>query len=126
MQRGDRLFISRVAPLFNWLNHGDIVIYSYEERGGRRNDALMRIVGMPGDLITINGGDVFRNGVVVNETYLPPGTFTMPEMEQVRLRDGEYFLLIDNRHIGGDSRDFGVVAKRNITARAVVRFMGLR
>ena len=115
---GDRLFISRAAGFFGFFGAGDIVIASFE---GERGGVVMRIIGEPGDIVSISGGVVAVDGRVINEDYLPQGVQTFPDTFVV-LGQNQYFLLGDNRPLSGDSRVFGAVNRRDISARVVMRF----
>jgi signal peptidase I len=124
--QGDRIFISRIAPFFGFLSTGDIVVYTFEGENGKKVDALMRVIGAPGDRISVIEGIVYLNGLRLNEPYLQPGMLTFPDIEPVVLQNSQYFLLIDDRKMGGDSRDFGAVHRSDISAKALVRFMRAR
>ncbi|MCL2406445.1 MAG: signal peptidase I [Defluviitaleaceae bacterium] len=128
LRSGDRLFISRAAAMFNNLNHGDIVVYRhvYTDTFGNEHtiSAVARIVGMPGDRVSIQNGAVFIDGLPLHEPYIMPHISTHPEMPPRTLSRTEFFLLVDDRFSGGDSREFGVVQRGDITAR--VLFMQVR
>jgi signal peptidase I len=109
----DRGFINRFATVFNY---GDIIIF--KEDGEL---LVKRILGKPGDTITIRNGQVYRNNLIVVETYLKSETYTSVGIgsQIVILRTNEYFVLGDNRDNSSDSRDFGAVNKSNILGKFV-------
>jgi signal peptidase I len=83
---------------------GDIVTYRVKV------DQLGRVIGLPGETITISGGAVSVNNSILAEPYLPPGTQTTAPQADYAVPSGSYFVLNDNRaHIGGDSRTSGFV-----------------
>jgi len=127
---GDRIMVSRLAAQFGFISHGDIVIYRYRYQDALGNErettTIARVIGLPQDVITIDGGLVFRNGERIDEPYLPLGITTHPASEPIQIPHFHYFVLVDNRFAGGDSREFGLVERSDVRARAVMRVENLR
>lgn len=81
---------------------------------------IKRVVGLPGDRISIADGHVIRNGVRERDGYIAPcggdgscqfpGTITIPK--------GEYYMMGDNRAQSDDSRFWGPVPRAWIIGRA--------
>ncbi len=97
---------------------GDVVVFvspTNEEK-----DYIKRIVGLPGDAVSINNGDVYVNGKKLDESaYLSPeiktyGQNFLHEGETVSIKENEYFVMGDNRPFSSDSRDFGPITKDSI------------
>jgi signal peptidase I len=80
--------------------------------------SVKRVIGRPGDTVYLKGGQVYLNGSLLREPYLPAGTMTWagPESREqlFTLSDHEFFLLGDNRRNSADSRIYGPVPSRNI------------
>jgi len=80
--------------------------------------AVKRIIGMPGDSISIEHGDIFVNGLQVQEPYLVPGTRTFPaspvQRQSFKCAPDQFFVLGDNRNNSMDSRVYGPISRRNI------------
>ena len=85
---GDRLVVSKfpygwsyVSPSFHPLpflkgrvlgrlpERGDIVIVSPQNR---REDYIKRVIGLPGDIVEVRGGQVVLNGVAIKQKALKP------------------------------------------------------
>lgn len=80
---------------------------------------LKRVVGLPGETLSIQDNKVYINGKVLEENYLPFNAATVPD-QTVKLGSDHYFLMGDNRPNSNDSRFFGPVEKRFIEGKALV------
>ena len=106
-----RATIPQVRP-----QRGDVVIVS-DDRGDR---VLKRIIGLPGDTVTLYRGFIYIDRQRMYEPYLPEHTYTFKNEEsdelpaEWQLGADEYFVLGDNRFESRDSRDFGAVDWKHI------------
>ena len=105
LQDGEVMIVTKPEYLFGDPEFGDIVICKYP---GRKENFVKRIMGVPGDEIAIIANTVFRNGEAIEEPYLTPDRnnngFTMMP---IKLAEGEYFVMGDNRDNSNDSRTMG-------------------
>ena len=103
---------------------GDIVIFKSElqDENGKNKLLIKRIIGLPGDKITINDGKVYINDKEYDESYLKDG-YTTGSVNNFKVPKGEYFVMGDNRVVSIDSRysEVGCVKKDAIKGRAVLR-----
>jgi len=96
---------------------GDIVIVRYP--GDPKNKKYVkRLIGLPGEKVSIRGGSVYINNQLLKEKYLSYDLETDPGGEW-KLGSNEYFILGDNRPNSNDSRYFGPVEKRFLLGRAL-------
>jgi len=92
---------------------GDVVIVT-DERG---DQVIKRVIGLPGESLTVYRGAVFINRRKLIEPYLPKHTYTFKSnqrnerAESWQLGEDEYFVLGDNRSHSTDSRHYGPVKR---------------
>jgi signal peptidase I len=89
---------------------------------GLGGQAVKRIVGLPGETVTIQRGWVEINHRKLVEPYLKRGTKTFPQtrLTQFRLDHGQYFVMGDNRRVSTDSRSYGPVGVNQLCGRVLV------
>jgi signal peptidase I len=116
---GDVLLAFRF-PVIRKVARGDLVVI----HGQSGRYLVKRVVGLPGERVTIDGRGISIDGRLVEEPYviltssryLPPGDWMLPGGN-----NGCYFLLGDNRGMSMDSRHFGGVERSRIRSRAAFR-----
>lgn len=109
---------------------GDIIIFQSslvdEENGGEKL-LIKRVIGLPGDVISISDGQLYINGEAYAEDYLKDGytpAFEIPaEGESYTVPDGSYYCMGDNREGSIDSRrsEVGCVPFENIKGKVIIR-----
>ena len=107
-----------VAVSNRTLARGDIVIFDYPDRVGF--ELVKRVIGVPGELVTIRDGRVHINGQKLAEDWATGPT--LPDAEWP-LRKDEIVVLGDNRAVSsGDSRIIGPVALETAHWVVVARY----
>ena len=97
------------------IDYGDIVVLDEEKEG---EIIIKRIIGMPGDTVSIKDNTVYVNDEELEEDYAYGET---SDYEEITLGDDEYFILGDNRPISKDSRYFGPVKEDEIIGKVNFR-----
>lgn len=124
LQDGEIMLVTKPEYLFGDPQVGDVVVCHYPERGN--TNFVKRVIGVPGDTITIENGVVYRNGEAVEEPYLTPsrnqGSY-YDITEPFVLGDDEYFVCGDNRDNSHDSRNYYTLGWGQYQPAAVTRDM---
>lgn len=120
---GDYLIIDEISYRFGEPQRGEVVVFKYPDNPSQRY--IKRIVGLPGERIEIEAGQVliYQNGTnqVLDESgYLPEFLQTLGNIE-ISLDQDEYFVLGDNRPFSSDSRKWGSLPEENIIGRVIIR-----
>ncbi len=97
LEAGDVALVTRFDYRRDGPRRGDVVQCTFP---GRSDTYIKRVIGLPGEVIRFSEGALTVNGRPVEEPYV--STFT--EDYEVRLADGEYLALGDNRADSYDSR----------------------
>lgn len=114
------LVVSKISSKDNY-KRGDIIIFKYN---GKK--LIKRLVGLPGEKVQIIDNDIYINDSKI-EDYVD---IKMTEIENnkltgkgITLKEGEYIFLGDNRNNSIDSRRFGVIKKKDIIGKVILRFI---
>ena len=128
-------FVEEDADSTNlWGNpdRGDVIVFHAPTNPNR--DFIKRIIGVPGDTVTIEEGDVRVNGDLLQEPYIQGITtctgrcdFVVPERDT---RDSLaecgsnacYFVMGDNRQNSSDSRIGWLVPQENIIGKSLITY----
>lgn len=99
---------------------GKFVYYVLETN---KTSYIKRIIGLEGDHIKIENGNVYRNGEKLQENYLKENIVTEGKVySDIVVPEGYVFVMGDNREHSTDSRDFGCVPIEKIESRVAFRF----
>jgi signal peptidase I len=77
------------------------------------------LIGVPGDVVKIEAGQVFVNQRPLEENYIPEDYRDRVSWEEHRVPADEYFVLGDHRSSSSDSRTWGFVKRGAIYGKAV-------
>lgn len=99
---------------------GDVVIL---DPPNGRGPYVKRVIGMPGQTVTINNGSVYIDGELQEEDYVNNPTFPMSGQSEFVVPEGSVFVLGDNREHSHDSRseDVGFIKKEKVLGKVVCR-----
>jgi len=122
---GEYILTDKVSYHFHLPKRGEVIIFKAPQ--DQQKDFIKRIIGLPGEKIKLERGEVFINGKKLQEDYLHPNGVTLPkslvaEGQEVLVPLDEYFVLGDNRQHSSDSRDWGTAPKGSIIGKAWLRY----
>lgn len=117
---GDFMLALRYG-LFGRIRRFDVVICRYP---GRKGHFVKRVVGLPGERISMEEGALYVDGAEVTEDF--PLRRSLRGFDERTLGPDEYFVMGDNRPCSSDSRRVGPIHRRAILARVCCVFLPLR
>ena len=113
----ERIFVNKFVYRWEPIERGDIVVFRYPRDPSK--SYIKRVIGVPGDQVRIDGGQVYVNGEAVEEDYVPPAYADERSYPEIMVPPRAYFMLGDHRSMSQDSRDFGPVKEGYIFGKAV-------
>ena len=128
----NRVLVNKLSYRLHDVNRGDVVVFDRVTSNGesiQHDDLIKRVIGLPGEKISISKCIVYVNKVALKEPYLDSRDTEQddlvercrqPEMAEVVVPAKQVFVLGDNRPQSMDSRMFGSVDKNRIVGRAFV------
>ncbi len=114
------LLVNKQAYRFGDEERGDIIVFHSDLED--KELLIKRIIGLPGDVITIDQGKVFLNGTEMQEDYTLEGV-TPGQLIDFTVPEGQLFVMGDNRRVSIDSRseEVGCVDEDDVMGKAFVR-----
>ena len=121
---GDRVFVNKFIYRFHQPQRDDIIVFKSVEGSteGGQEDLIKRVVGLPGDEISVQDGVLFVNGERQEEPYVNQRSPDTSSFGPETVPKGEVFVMGDNRADSLDSRFFGPVPLENIEGKAFLIF----
>jgi signal peptidase I len=121
----ERIFINKFTYEFGLgkIERGDTVVFLYP--GDTSKSYIKRVIGLPGDRVRIDAGQVYVNDRPLVEDYVPSEYRDMlswpPDEHGIDrvVPEGDYFVLGDHRSQSSDSRAWGYVPRGDIYGKAV-------
>ncbi len=125
---GDHVLVNRFlyAPTsFEWerrilpirdIRRGDVVVFKHPP--GPEQDFIKRVIGLPGETVTLREGGLLVDGLPVSEPYLEQSARSGQSFGPLLVGPDSYFLMGDNRGRSADSREWGAAPRGLIKGRA--------
>jgi signal peptidase I len=123
---GERIFVNKLIYYdeYRWapkIERGDIVVFWYPNDPSK--SYIKRVIGLPGEIVEVREGSVYINGSILEEKYLDPSeNASAASQAPVHVNLNYYFVMGDNRDNSSDSRSWGLVPKKYIYGKALLRY----
>lgn len=116
------LIVNKLAYKMGEAERGDIIVFEsvLETEEGDKKLLIKRIVGLPGETVTVADGEVYIDGQLLEENYLKDG-ITPGEITDCKIPEGQLFVMGDNRVVSIDSRELGCISEDTVMGKAVFR-----
>lgn len=124
----DYLFVSRQSYklLGGEPARGDVIVFRSDltTEDGHNKLLIKRVIGLPGETISIHDGEVYINGEAIDDSYTMD-QFTNGEMAELTVPEDSVFCMGDNRVVSIDSRseNVGCVPYDAIVGKVVFRLL---
>jgi signal peptidase I len=120
------LLTEKLSYQFGDPKRGDVVIFKAppsEPCSADECEYIKRVIGLPGDRVMVKEGDVYVNGEMLDQSFLPVMVYTSPgeymqEGVEVTVPEGQYLCFGDNRPNSRDGREFGTIKRDTIIGKA--------
>lgn len=122
LHNNEYILVNKIDYLIHPPSRGDIVVFHAVPAGEPTKDFIKRVIGLPGETVSIHNQHVWINGRELQEPYLNQlPDYTFP---QKTVPTGDYFVLGDNRNNSDDSHLWPetFLAKQYIIGKAWVSY----
>jgi signal peptidase I len=120
----DRLIINKFAYRLDEPHLGDIVMLYYPNDPSK--SFVKRLIAGEGDQVRIVDGRVYRNGLLLDDSFVPPDSRSHEDWGPKVVPEGYYFVIGDHRNNSFDSRNWGYVPKKYIVGKVQMRWWPAR
>ena len=120
------LFVNKLAYLTkDHPDYGDIIIFKSDidkDDGSGKKILIKRVIAVENDVVTVSEGNVYRNGIKLDESYTLEG-FTSGDIKDYAVPENDVFVMGDNRGVSLDSRsgEVGTISEDSIIGKAFFR-----
>ena len=124
------LLTEKISYAFGEIKRGDVVVFKApagEACAAEECEYIKRVIGIPGDKVMVKDTQVYLNGNLLDQSFLPSGVITNPgqysqEGVEQTVPQGYYLCFGDNREHSRDGREFGPIKKDLIIGKALLKY----
>jgi signal peptidase I len=115
LENGEFVLVNKMSYRIGEVDRGDIIVFHFPLNP--EEELIKRVIGLPGDQVQVQDGQVYVNGQLLNEPYIAQS----PSYTGVwTILEGQIFVLGDNRNNSNDSKDWGLLPADNLVGKAVL------
>lgn len=126
LNNGDNVLIDKLSYRFKDPKRFDIIVF---RQGGSKEELVKRIIGLPHEEVQIADGIIYIDGEAIRDIEgLEPPIDAGIASNTIKLENGEYFVIGDNRSNSIDSRstEIGLVTSTRIIGKVFIRISPLK
>lgn len=127
----DHVLVDKLSYHLHSVHRGDVVVFNRPKTWTVPENVLIkRVIGLPGDTLTVRTGHVYVNGQQLDEPYVNKSCAPITALSESprnitatttgKIPSGEVWVMGDNRCNSEDSRAFGPIPISKIIGRAFV------
>jgi signal peptidase I len=129
----DRVLVNKLAYRFGEPSRGDVIVFDRITMNGgevQHDDLIKRVIGLPGETVELRSCDVYVNGALLDEPWLPAdmkdasidpaARCGAANIDPTKVGADQVYLIGDNRPMSFDSRAFGPVDVSLIIGKAMI------
>lgn len=123
LMEGDHILVNKLIYRFREPKAGEIIVFRAPPEAsndGVEKDFIKRLVAVPGDVIEVRDGQLYRNDVPASEPYLEEKMGY--SLKPTRIAEGRLYVLGDNRNDSRDSHWWGQLERKRVIGKAMFRF----
>ncbi len=117
MSSGQWVLVNKLAYKVGDPARGDVVVFNSPSPSGPPV-LIKRIIGLPGETVKVQGGNVYIDDKLLIESYI---SVTTSGNRTLALGENEYFVMGDNRNNSSDSRSWGALDRSMMIGNAWLR-----
>lgn len=114
LKDGEFVLVNKLAYKLGQPQQGDVIVFHFPR--DPEQDYIKRIIGLPGDFVRIENGQVFVNNVALDEPYIAE---TPDYQSEWSVPEATLFVLGDNRNNSSDSHSWGPVPMEQVVGKAL-------
>jgi signal peptidase I len=115
LEDGEFVLVNKLSYRFGAIQRGDIIVFHFPVNPNE--ELIKRVIGLPGDRVAVQNGQVSVNGQLLTEPYIAAAPLYSGEWV---VGADQLFVLGDNRNDSSDSHSWGLLPIEKVVGKAVL------